>query len=115
MTDDTFKIINANKLYFYGIPPVIQQHVRFQITEEIVASFVLLTLQDPDVCMNCGDKNTPLWRKGWNMSDREHTRPIKLCNKCGLKCSKQQYCKNCGYIYDCRDKHSRCANCRIKR
>jgi len=48
-------------------------------------------------CENCGTFETPQWRKGW-YSDVLH-RSVLLCNACGLKYHKNQYCPYCHYVY----------------
>lgn len=48
-------------------------------------------------CENCGTYDTPQWRKGW-FSDVLN-RSVLLCNACGLKYHKNQYCPYCRYIY----------------
>jgi len=48
-------------------------------------------------CENCGLTDTPQWRKGW-YSD-VLGRSVLLCNKCGLKYHKNQYCPYCHFVY----------------
>ncbi|PRP79492.1 hypothetical protein PROFUN_12860 [Planoprotostelium fungivorum] len=63
--------------------------------ETIMGSYLLAHLKT--YCENCGVTETPQWRKGWH-SEIFH-RPVALCNACGIKFSKQQYCGYCHYIY----------------
>jgi len=49
------------------------------------------------LCENCGTFNTPQWRKGW-YSD-VLSRSVLLCNACGLKYHKNQFCPYCKYVY----------------
>jgi hypothetical protein len=48
-------------------------------------------------CENCGITDTPQWRKGWfsNILNRS----VVLCNACGLKYNKNQFCPYCMYVY----------------
>lgn len=48
-------------------------------------------------CENCGTGETPQWRKGWFSSILNRT--VVLCNACGLKFNKNQYCPYCMYVY----------------
>eukprot|EP01117_Protostelium_nocturnum_P018464 TRINITY_DN7729_c0_g1_i1.p1 TRINITY_DN7729_c0_g1~~TRINITY_DN7729_c0_g1_i1.p1 ORF type:complete len:252 (-),score=50.22 TRINITY_DN7729_c0_g1_i1:131-793(-) len=48
-------------------------------------------------CENCGTFVTPQWRKGWQ-SGALH-RSVLLCNACGLKFHKNQFCPYCHYVY----------------
>jgi len=48
-------------------------------------------------CENCGTTNTPQWRKGW--FSEILNRSVLLCNACGIKYAKKQYCPHCNYIY----------------
>ena len=52
-------------------------------------------------CSSCGVLSTPLWRKGW--FDTNIGRYVSLCNACGLKYSKNQYCPICKYVYNIRE------------
>jgi hypothetical protein len=48
-------------------------------------------------CTNCGAQTSPTWRFGWYYEPlRKH---VSLCNACGLKYSKKQYCAGCKFIY----------------
>lgn len=49
------------------------------------------------ICENCGVTETPQWRKGWYSNVLQHT--VLLCNKCGLKYMKNQFCPYCMYVY----------------
>lgn len=48
-------------------------------------------------CENCGTFETPQWRKGWYSNALNRT--VLLCNACGLKFHKNQYCPYCRFIY----------------
>jgi len=48
-------------------------------------------------CENCGTLDTPQWRKGWHSEILN--RSVLLCNACGLKYHKNQYCPYCRYVY----------------
>lgn len=48
-------------------------------------------------CEHCGTQNTPQWRKGW-FSDILN-RSVLLCNACGLKYHKNQFCPYCNWVY----------------
>lgn len=49
------------------------------------------------VCENCGTFSTPQWRKGW--FSEVLNRHCQLCNACGLKYHKNQYCPYCRFVY----------------
>lgn len=48
-------------------------------------------------CENCSTTDTPQWRKGWY--SEVLGRSVCLCNACGLKYHKNQFCSYCHYIY----------------
>jgi hypothetical protein len=48
-------------------------------------------------CANCGTMDTPQWRKGWHSSLLE--KEVLLCNACGLKFHKGQFCPYCKFVY----------------
>jgi len=48
-------------------------------------------------CDNCGTMNTPQWRKGWYSDLLQHS--VLLCNACGLKYHKNQFCPYCKFVY----------------
>eukprot|EP01118_Nematostelium_gracile_P003612 TRINITY_DN14177_c0_g1_i1.p1 TRINITY_DN14177_c0_g1~~TRINITY_DN14177_c0_g1_i1.p1 ORF type:complete len:179 (+),score=21.53 TRINITY_DN14177_c0_g1_i1:50-538(+) len=50
-----------------------------------------------NICENCGSLSTPQWRKGWY--SEVLSRSVLLCNACGLKYHKNQYCPYCKYVY----------------
>lgn len=52
-------------------------------------------------CENCATYDTPQWRTGW-YSD-VLGRPVLLCNACGLKYHKNQFCPYCFYVYGNRE------------
>jgi len=49
-------------------------------------------------CAHCKTTSTPLWRKGWTIS--ANSKPVSLCNACGIRYSKNQFCPYCYYIYN---------------
>lgn len=63
---------------------------------EIDIAYSLARLSGP-ICSNCYTRMTPQWRKGTynNFMDKY----AQLCNSCGLKFSKGQYCDYCFKIY----------------
>lgn len=63
--------------------------------EIMLGSYLLAHLRR--FCENCGCQSSPQWRKGW-YSDI-FSRPVQLCNACGIKFTKQQFCMYCHYIY----------------
>ena len=48
-------------------------------------------------CENCRSLNSPQWRKGWYST--ELCRKVTLCNACGIKFAKKQFCCYCMEIY----------------
>jgi len=48
-------------------------------------------------CEHCGTQATPQWRKGWY--SEVLGRSVLLCNACGLKYHKNQFCPYCKYVY----------------
>lgn len=63
-------------------------------------------------CENCHVYYTPQWRKGWYCNILK--RNVLLCNACGLKYSKNQYCFYCKAIYGKNTDKSNwlsCKNC----
>jgi len=57
-------------------------------------------------CENCGTFNTPQWRKGWFSTVLN--RSVLLCNACGLKYHKNQFCPHCMFVYS--KEHDRVSN-----
>jgi len=55
-------------------------------------------------CENCGTLNTPQWRKGWHSEVLNHS--VLLCNACGLKFHKNQFCPYCKFVYSKEQKIS---------
>jgi hypothetical protein len=49
-------------------------------------------------CAHCKTTVTPLWRKGWTLNT--NSKPVSLCNACGIRYSKNQFCPYCYYIYN---------------
>jgi len=50
-----------------------------------------------NACENCSTTYTPQWRKGWYSEILN--RSVLLCNACGIKWAKKQFCPYCNYIY----------------
>jgi len=48
-------------------------------------------------CENCLTSETPQWRKGWYSVLLQ--RSVVLCNACGLKFNKNQFCPYCMFVY----------------
>jgi len=48
-------------------------------------------------CENCGATDTPQWRRGYYSEILG--KYTNLCNKCGIKYNKNQFCLYCKYIY----------------
>jgi len=48
-------------------------------------------------CENCGTSETPQWRKGWY--EAILNRSVVLCNACGVKYNKNQFCAYCKFVY----------------
>lgn len=63
--------------------------------EDSNCAFLLLHLKP--FCEACGSTETPQWRKGWHSDILG--KKITLCNKCGLKYVKNQFCPYCMKIY----------------
>lgn len=61
-------------------------------------AYALLSLKG-QVCFNCSCTNTPQWRKGFVFTD-QIVQKVNLCNACGLKYGKNQFCSYCYKIYD---------------
>jgi GATA zinc finger len=51
-------------------------------------------------CENCGASESPQWRRGWYSTVLQ--KHVLLCNGCGIKYSKQQFCSYCYYVYNKR-------------
>ena len=64
---------------------------------DIVIGIYLINHLKPH-CENCYTNDTPQWRKGWYSYILKKNVP--LCNACGIKYNKSQYCKICHFIYD---------------
>lgn len=58
--------------------------------DEDIGVIALLRLKEIR-CHNCGVSETVQWRRGWNSHP--------LCNPCGLRYQKSQYCCYCNYVY----------------
>jgi len=67
--------------------------------ECVVGAWHLFLLEKK--CDSCFVTSTPLWRKG--RYDRHTHRHVKLCNACGLKYVKRQYCPYCINVYYAKD------------
>lgn len=59
---------------------------------------LLYHLSQDKRCASCGTPTTPLWRKGW--FDSFLKCHLHLCNACGLKFNKNQFCPKCMYVYN---------------
>jgi GATA zinc finger len=64
---------------------------------DVLLGAYLLGHLHPHTCEHCGTHETPQWRKGW-VSDVLQ-RSVLLCNACGIKYHKNQYCSYCREIY----------------
>lgn len=69
---------------------------------EIEKGAMLLSQLKQPYCRNCKTVDTPQWRKGWIGKSGSR---IDLCNACGLKYSKSQFCIYCNIIYSAMDKY----------
>ena len=81
-------------------PHMIHDHHQHHIgspslDDEILGAYFISSLCNR--CEQCGTTQTPQWRKGWY--SKLLNRAVILCNACGLKYSKYQYCPYCNYIY----------------
>jgi len=63
--------------------------------DELVGAILVSHLRQH--CENCGTHVTPQWRKGWFSDVLNHS--VLLCNACGLKFHKGQFCPYCKYVY----------------
>jgi len=61
----------------------------------VLGAYLVTHLQQR--CENCGITDTPQWRKGWFSTIL--ARSVVLCNACGLKYNKNQFCPYCMYVY----------------
>eukprot|EP01117_Protostelium_nocturnum_P007154 TRINITY_DN256_c0_g1_i1.p1 TRINITY_DN256_c0_g1~~TRINITY_DN256_c0_g1_i1.p1 ORF type:complete len:221 (+),score=61.60 TRINITY_DN256_c0_g1_i1:466-1128(+) len=64
-------------------------------SEDLYAAFMLSHFRQ--YCENCKTEETPQWRKGWH--NPMLGRSVLLCNACGLKYHKNQFCSFCHFIY----------------
>jgi len=102
------------------IPPSLQHRCSSPMAEdEVMGAYLLSSLNTKAIqtCANCGNADTPLWRKGWY--DTLLSKHVMLCNACGLKYAKNQYCPYCKYVYKMnQDVHAQreqwlnCTQCR---
>jgi len=102
------------------IPPSLQNRCSSPMAEdEVMGAYLLSSMNTKAVqtCANCGSADTPLWRKGWY--DALLNKHVMLCNACGLKYAKNQYCPYCKYVYKMnQDVHAQreqwlnCTQCR---
>jgi len=79
----------------------------------MIGAYLISHLQQR--CEHCGTAETPQWRKGWFSSILN--RCVVLCNACGLKYNKNQYCPYCMYVYykeedrNSKNKWTTCKSC----
>lgn len=109
----------ASTLYEHDIPPIIQRAIIDDKKcndgcnmDELWAAFDLYLLRrSSPQCVNCGTEQSCLWRRGPHVKRLKKYLP--LCNACGLKFAKGQYCKKCGFVYHYREHSARgyCKNC----
>lgn len=89
----------GDKFHPDTIPPHISclwgTDVKENETADVFGAHLLYNMQKH--CANCGTPSTPLWRKGWE--DNVLGRSLSLCNACGLKYAKNQYCPYCMFVY----------------
>jgi hypothetical protein len=57
--------------------------------------YILSIFKSP-LCYNCNTRKTPQWRKGTIKNDLK----VDLCNACGIKYHKNQFCSYCYRIYN---------------
>lgn len=88
----------------------------YQISNEIdinLAAYLLLRIKNR--CEHCNTKKTPQWRKGYYSEILGHS--VTLCNACGLKYYKKQFCKHCKIIYNEKylnlDEWIKCFKCEL--
>jgi len=63
--------------------------------DEMVGAVLISHLRQH--CENCATYITPQWRKGWFSDILNHS--VLLCNACGLKFNKGQFCSYCKFVY----------------
>jgi hypothetical protein len=64
--------------------------------EDLLLGAYLISHLKPS-CEHCGVTETAQWRRGY--FEPVLNRQIMLCNKCGIKYHKSQFCPYCKYIY----------------
>ena len=69
--------------------------------DEFLIAYMIANLKYNRICINCGTKDTPQWRK-FPFVSKIGDLNILSCNKCGLKLKKNsdRMCKICGKISD---------------
>jgi hypothetical protein len=67
------------------------------ITDDIELGAMLLCALSP-TCASCGTRETPQWRRGWY--SHAFGKIMDLCNACGIKYQKSQYCGICRKVYN---------------
>lgn len=82
------------------VPLRLRKYVnRAQLTvdewEDVEAAYLLYTVGKR--CANCLVDQSPVWRRGWY--DALSHSNVFLCNACGLKYLKKQYCPYCCAVY----------------
>lgn len=74
----------------------VQPHPDRTASPDVLLGAYLMT-HFRQTCENCGTFETPQWRKGWY--SEMLGRSVLLCNACGLKYHKNQFCPYCRYVY----------------
>jgi hypothetical protein len=103
MTADIIKLNQSQMSWNKDIHTNIEDsRANKSIEDPDLAAYLISHLQP--FCENCGTRDTPQWRKGWysKVLNRHHL----LCNACGIRYNKQQFCPLCGYIY-AKDKEAK--------
>lgn len=66
-------------------------------SDETIDYIALILYTIDKRCDNCGETDTSMWRRGRH--DKKLNIRVTLCNPCGLRYSKKQFCPHCNYIY----------------
>jgi len=78
-----------------SIEGIVSNAERPQSPDVAMGAYLVTHLQQR--CENCLTCETPQWRKGWFSTLLQ--RWVVLCNACGLKFNKNQFCPYCMYVY----------------